>query len=474
MSGWKEALTYYAAGIERRYDELRYRLYYALGGPGPIKIIPYRGYGKPTRLYLKGRVIEDRNIPEAGEDDRLWHNLLSMYRRMESDEIPGAKVRAHFEGETYEVTANEEGLFELWIEPRRPLPQDRLWQQVHLELVSPVAKQQQGPVTATGEILVPPATARFVVISDVDDTVVQTDATHLLRMARHVFLGNAHTRLPFKGAAALYRALFAGYSGREMNPILYVSSSPWNLYDLLAQFFNLHEIPVGPILFLRDWGMTEKEILPLHHEAHKTAVIRQMLDFYAELPFILIGDSGQEDPEIYTRIAGEYPKRILAVYIRNVSRDLKRPEAIQKLAEKVVEVGSALVLADDSVGIAQHALERKFIAEAAIALIREEKKKDEAPPTPLEKLIEKEEEPPAPTVEVVSGKEEAVKATPRKEEPPPTEEAQKAVQEGAVEKTLKEAGKEETSRPPTVVVDTQEAKEKAEKEARPGKRKPKP
>jgi phosphatidate phosphatase APP1 len=464
--GWKKAVTLLVAKTERKIDELRYGLYYSLGGPGPIKIVPYRGYGTSKRLYLKGRVLEDKNISEADEDDRIWNNLVSMYKRLQSDEVPNARLKARFDGQEYEVTANFEGFFEVWIEPQRPLPEDRLWHQVELELVEPIPDRQPQPVIAVGEILVPPPSARFVVISDIDDTVLQTDATHVLRMARNVFLGNAHTRLPFEGVAGLYRALFAGDTGQDMNPLLYVSSSPWNLYDLLAQFFRLNDIPLGPVLFLRDWGISEEEILPLKHGPHKIAVIRQMLDFYPDLPFILMGDSGQEDPEIYAKIAEEYPERVLAIYIRNVSRSLKRPEAINELAEKVIQAGSALVLAEDSMGIAKHALERKFIAPDAIPMIQAEKEKDEAPPTPLEKFLHQDAEPEAPTVEVTSGEPDNLT-----KEPPHSSGAKKAVEEGAVEETLKEAGKEETSRPPTVVVDSKEAKEKAEKDAKPGEKK---
>jgi phosphatidate phosphatase APP1 len=225
-----------------------------------------------------------------------------------------------------------------------------------------------------------------------------------------------------------------------MNPLFYVSSSPWNLYDLLAQFFNLQGIPVGPVLFLRDWGLTEKEVLPTHHRQFKTGLIRQMLDFYAHMPFILIGDSGQEDPEIYADLVKSYPKRIQAVYIRNISRDLQRPEAVRKLASRVLDAGSTLVLADDSLAIAKHALEEGYIAPTAIEAIRENKQKDEAPPTPVETLLgdAPKSEGEAPTVKVTN----------------------QAVKQGQIEKTLKETGTDTTPAPPTLVVDGKKKKNK--------------
>ncbi len=347
MADWKEVVNHFAADVEEYYDDLRYKFYDLIGGPGPVKLVIYNGYGTNEKMYLKGRVLEDRHISESNERDWLWNNLVNMYKRAESNEVPGARLAVRFQGKEQEVTANEEGFFEVAIQPQQPLPTDRLWHAVEVELLSPHPSDQPGTIKAEGKVLVPTPSAKYIVISDIDDTILQTDAAHMVRMARNVFLGNAHTRLPFSGAAALYRALFRGQDGKDFNPLFYVSSSPWNLYDLLIQFFHLHQIPIGPVLFLRDWGLTEDEILPVKNRAFKTALIRQMLDFYPHLPFILIGDSGQQDPEIYADIATQYPDRVLSVYIRNVSRNLQRPEAVRSLAEKVLTAGSALVLADD-------------------------------------------------------------------------------------------------------------------------------
>ncbi len=444
MPGWKKVLTQLAYNAEQRMDELRYRLHYALGGPGPVKIIAYRGYGTPEQLFLRGRVLEDKNIPEAERNDNLWDNIVNMYKRMESDEVPNARLVARFGYVEQEIVANQEGYFEISIEPRAPLSERQLWHPIELELIDPIPKEQShAPVKEIGQVLVPPPTARHVVVSDIDDTVLQSDATHMLKMARNVFLGNAHTRLPFPGVAALYRALFTGKSGTEMNPLFYVSSSPWNLYDLLSQFFNLQGIPVGPVLFLRDWGVTPEEILPIKHKEYKMRYIKEMLDFYTDMPFILIGDSGQEDPEIYAELVTMYPKRIQAVYIRNVTRDLKRPEMVRELAKSVVEAGSALVLADDTVAIAKHAIEMGFISPEAMASIQNEKRKDEAPPTPIEKLLGEDTQAEAPTIKV---------------EGRTTTETKNAVEEGTVEEVVKEAGKETTKQPPTVVVEGKDAK----------------
>ncbi len=399
MSGWQKKIAPLLRWVEKRYDSFKYRLYYRLWGPGPIQITPYRGYGTRRKLYLKGRVLEERGITRARATDSLWDNLVNMIKRVDSREVPHARLLARCQQVERGVVTDEEGMFELQLDLPNPLSSQQTRQSVELELLEPLSDRQTGPVRATGQVMLPPPGARLGVISDVDDTVLVKSPGGLIQMARELFFGSARTRLPFPGVAAFYRALRAGPEGEAGNPLFYVSNSPWNLYDLLIEFFELHRIPLGP-LFLRNWGIYQDELLPTQQRKHKLPLIRQVLDFYPQLPFILIGDSGEADPEIYHEIVGQYPGRVLAVYIRNVSRNLERPAAIQKLAQEVLAAGSTLILAQDSLTMARHAAGQGWISFQALSAIEAEKRRDESPAGPLETLLAQ--EPPAkgPTLHV--------------------------------------------------------------------------
>lgn len=361
MGSWQRHLAPLLRTIEKRYDALKYKLYYALGGPGPMRIVPYRGYGSSKALHLRGRVLVDKHITAPGDDDTVWENVGNMLKRIHSREVPYARLRAVFRDKAWEVEADEEGMFTVEIPLTSPVTGGS-WVPLDLELLTPSARHQAEPVKATGDVLVPSSSARFGVISDIDDTVMQTEATSLLRMARNVLLSNARTRLAFEGVASFYRTLHAGASGTERNPLFYVSNSPWNFYDVLVEFFRLQEIPAGPIL-LRNWGITEDEILPTEQVAYKLDVLRPILERYPNLPFILIGDSGEADPEIYHRLVHDYSGRILAVYIRSVDPDPARIKRIHALADEIVAAQSSLVLADDSQTMARHAARQGWIDE---------------------------------------------------------------------------------------------------------------
>lgn len=361
----------------------------------PYQIAPYRSFGTADRAFVMGRVLEDEGIVAAEAGDSSWRNLLNTLRRLESDEVGGAIVRVRGGDRSWDTATDAEGFFRVELAPAPGgAPAPGPWRTVALELLSP-RRDGAAPVRATADVLVPPATATLGVISDIDDTVLQSSVTDAVQMARLVFFGNARTRLPFPGVAAFYQALHHGAGGPPAgNPLFYVSSSPWNFYDMLAEFLELQAIPRGPLM-LRDWELDRHMRRTSRHGTHKHGAITQIFDAYPALPFILIGDSGQEDPEIYAEVVRRYPRRVLAIYIRNILRAPERIAAVRALAAEVESSGSALVLADDTMAAARHAAERGWIDAAALADIEADKRRDEAPDQPrAETVVVEGEKPP--------------------------------------------------------------------------------
>ncbi|MDQ3799609.1 MAG: DUF2183 domain-containing protein, partial [Acidobacteriota bacterium] len=254
---------------------------------------------------------------------------------------------------------------------------DSPFREVELELLEPLNEDGQ-TVRAVARVLVPPPTASFGVISDLDDTVITTNVTNRLKMFLTVALLNEYTRMPFKGVAAFYRALQKGAGGAENNPIFYVSSSPWNLYPFLTEFLKLHDIPLGA-LFLKDFG-NHTIFNSGDHSTHKTSSIEAILNAYPHLPFILIGDSGEKDPEIYREIVRKYPTRIRTIYIRSIDTKPERLAAIDKLTAEIAETGCQLLLAPDTEFAAVHAAAEKLISTSELPNIREEKREAENAP----------------------------------------------------------------------------------------------
>lgn len=373
MTGWQRNLARTAYAVESRFDTLKFRLRRRIGRVNAVMILPYRGYGTRALVTLRGRVVERRDITTPGDDDSRWQNIMNTYRRFASDEIPGARLHLTFGNVDMEAVTNRDGVFEFRFTPDPALfIPGQAWYDATLELVEyPGPRQDDTRVTAT--ILIPPDDAQFGLISDLDDTVLQSDVVHLLRLVRNTFLGNARTRLPFEGVAAFYQALQAGTAG-SFNPVFYVSSSPWNLYDLIDEFFRVRGIPIGP-LFMASLGITEQQLFKPDRRRHKLNQITQLLDTYSALPFVLVGDSGELDPEIYLQVVLDHPGRIRAIYIRDVSRT-ERDRFVQAIAERVRAAGSEMLLVRDTWEAAQHAVSMGLISPETLPMIRTEQRED--------------------------------------------------------------------------------------------------
>lgn len=339
----------------------------------PIVIVPYRSFGTPDTLFVKGRVLRDKPVETAEAERSAWSNLRDALRRIDSDEVPGARVGIRFDDQEWEAVADKEGYFAHELPLTVPVEKTDAWHAVHLHLLEPALGEPRP--YAAAQVLVPPPTARYGVISDIDDTILETHATSLLRSALVTLLENAATRTPFPGVAALYQALQAGANGNGRNPIFYVSSSPWNLYDFLVEFMEINGIPAGPI-FLRDYGLSTITNA-LSHQV-KLEPMRWVLDTYPDLSFVLMGDSGQRDPELYSQLLQAYPDRIKAIYIRDVSDD-KRDAAVDALADEAAMLGVPMLRAADSAAMAASAAILGLVTPAAVDAVRSASEEQPAP-----------------------------------------------------------------------------------------------
>jgi phosphatidate phosphatase APP1 len=339
-----------------------------------VMIMPYQGFGNNDEFFFLGRVLRDRGIGLSTMEDSGWRNFSRMYKRFMTWEIPFVRVKAYFGDTTETVKTDEEGYFEFRIKHHHPEIAAESWQEIKLELVDKVTKKYN-EVIATNRIFIATERVEFGVISDIDDTIVPTGATRIWEMLKTTFLRNAHSRIPFAGVSAFYQALSKGPTGKGNNPFFYVSSSPWNLYDFLMEFMNIHEIPQGPLM-LRDIGLSREYFIAGSHFDHKLTQVERIFEIIHDIPFILIGDSGQHDAEIYHQVIKDFPGRVKMVYIRDV--DQNSHEKVLKTAIEIKKLGVEMILVKDTIEAAVHAESKGWLIESDIRDIAEEKKEDES------------------------------------------------------------------------------------------------
>lgn len=340
--------------INRKVSQLRKQGYQKWRSKDPIQIFPYRGYASKQQIFIKGRVLEDAPI-FRGETRSRTRNVWNSIRRFETDEIPNYPVRIHCNGQTFETTTDYEGYFtisEAW--NGDVSPGDLGW--VPFSIETDEKRNGQELIQSNGEVCILPSSAEYGIITDIDDTVLQTHVSSLLklRMMYTTFFKSAYQRLPMEGIISVLQAFEKGSTGDARNPIFYLSHSPWNLYDLLEDFFEIRKFPKGPIL-LRDFGI--KPAGPFGD--HKLQSIFHLLETYPTLPFILLGDSAERDADFYLEVARKYPSRILAIYIRQVKNN-RNANRIKQLLAAQTDIEAHLVTSSQEIQVIENQKGRIF------------------------------------------------------------------------------------------------------------------
>lgn len=341
---------------------------------GDPVILPYNAYGTEDKVMITGAVIEDKGLarPEPGQN--MWKNILTMVKRYSGDEIAGVRLVINYCGQNVTVKTNERGLFHT-ILPRRPSPDGKISDKVSFTLIDRLEEGKEAATAVCTAFIVSPK-PDYIVVSDIDDTVLVSHSTKTLKKLRVMMSKNALTRSPFEGVAAFYRALNKPEKG-EKRPIFYVSASEWNLYDLLVDFFEDKMMPSGPLL-LTDMRLSLFNIFRSGKKYNdKVERIKNLFEHYYLHNFILIGDSGQKDPDIYLKMAEMYPKRVEAIYIRDIGKK-SHSRKLERQVEEARELGTEMIIADTSTGAARHAAERGFIDASRIKDVMDEKSLEES------------------------------------------------------------------------------------------------
>lgn len=325
----------------------------------PLQIIVFQSYGTNSHLYIRGRALEDESIDLEGKHPIKL--LINAYKRFESDEIANADLLLKLpNNHIIETKTDSEGYFFVddAVEDLKTMTNEEGWLNVELSYKDFTQKRViQLKNRFPGEMLIP-ANCSFGVASDIDDTILHTGLVSLFkwRVIYNTFLKTAKKRVPLEGAAEFYHMLHRGKTGKETNPIFYVSHSPWNMYRYLEFFLKKNDFPKGPIL-LREFSsfLNRKDRSEKPQKQHE---INNILKTYPDLKLILIGDSGEHDADIYLEIAEANPDRILAIYLRSVKHK-KKMLRVKGLYENYKTTPALLV--ESSKQAIEHARENGFI-----------------------------------------------------------------------------------------------------------------
>ena len=311
----------------------------------PVRIQPYFGYRNRSRLRLTARALRSRvgKFEKRGK----WRAAKTMLGQFASHEVAEFPVELEI-ARPGEASRRHQGLtdgegfvhFDIRLDPEWEYDVHPAWETVVIHWQANGAEQ-----CLDAHVLAPGDDTGLAVISDIDDTIIETGITGdfraVLRNWRRVLMEMPAERILVPGADVFYNALGGGevladgtgHAGTRRpathRPFFYVSSSPWNLFSYLVTYIRGRGLPLGPIA-LRDWGLNRETFGSSSHGAHKRAAIDGILATYPDMKFALIGDDSQGDLTAFADVALENPGRVRAIFIRKVGERMTIDELTAK------------------------------------------------------------------------------------------------------------------------------------------------
>jgi len=295
-----------AARVGDRIREVREQRARRLGQRPTV--VPYSGYGTTSWIRVLGRVLlSSEEVTRLTSPEprgvRGWRTFTSV-------PVNEATVTVLVGDERHEVVADRSGLIDAVV----PISLEPGWHTIGLQAedLGPEPPMDRPPQQA--RIYVVDPQARLGIVSDVDDTVMVTALPRPMLAAWHAFVLNEHSRRPTSGMPVLYERLNQAYPGA---PVIYLSTGAWNVAPTLTRFLSRNLYPPGTLL-LTDWGPTETSWFRSGTD-HKHRSLERLASEFPDMQWLLLGDDGQHDEEIYGEFVRKHPDRVLAVCIRQLS-----------------------------------------------------------------------------------------------------------------------------------------------------------
>jgi len=296
------------------------------------RAVAYPGYGGPGWVRVLGRILLGRvdTLDEAARDQqrkvRGWRNFVTVpvadievtvtiggqERRLRTD-------RGGYLDEVIDVDLAP-GQYEITLTVGSDEDADEDLEAT-VELVgddteggAEVLPEAQVTHSGTARVVVVGPEPTLGLLSDIDDTVVVTRLPRPLLAAWNSFVLDERARVPVNGMAELYQQVVAENPG---TPVLYLSTGAWNVAPTLVRFLRRSGYPEGPLL-LTDWGPTNTGWFR-DGSAHKRGSLARLAQELPQVTWLLVGDDGQHDPDVYADFLAAAPERVAGVGIRRLT-----------------------------------------------------------------------------------------------------------------------------------------------------------
>ncbi|WP_267276290.1 App1 family protein [Arthrobacter sp. CDRTa11] len=267
--------------------------------------VAYQGYGSTDWVRVLGRVVLTKKPAPGSRAEHAARNgtqNVRGWRAFTSVPVQFTDVEISIGGVVAHARADRGGLIDTVVDVK-------LAPGWHTAILRAAGTE---PVEALIRVIAPDV--KFGIISDIDDTVMVTALPRPFLALWNTFVLSERARMATPGMAVLLDRLTIEHPDA---PVIYLSTGPWNAAPTLARFLNRNMYPAGTLL-LTDWGLTHDRWFRSGQE-HKRRNLERLAKEFPDMRWLLIGDNGQHDEEIYSGFAREHSARVAAIAIRQLS-----------------------------------------------------------------------------------------------------------------------------------------------------------
>ncbi|SEE85382.1 App1 family protein [Ruania alba] len=268
------------------------------------RTIDYIGYGNRQVVRVLARVVLSR---QPSDDDARLSALDLIERRgwraYVTAPVSFIPVTVRVGGYEHTTVTDRSGYLDLVINGH-DLPAG--WHSVEI--------RAKAAAPAYARVRIIDTDSQLGIVSDIDDTALVTLVPRPFIALWNTFVRHGSARHVVPGMAQMYQRIAQEHPG---TPMFYLSTGAWNIMPTLVQFLRSHAFPAGPML-MTDWGPTNTGWFRSGQE-HKRVALRRLAAEFPHVRWVLVGDDGQHDPSIYREFAREYPTRVAAIAIRQLT-----------------------------------------------------------------------------------------------------------------------------------------------------------
>jgi len=275
---------------------------------GKDNIIIYSAFANSKSAIIKGRAQEKKELLKATKEDGFFSNLVKSFNLVNNDELKNKTIIAVIDDFEYKIKTDDEGYFTFEIiDIKKPLKMG--YKKIGIHLENNVNIHETNLTVITKEL-----DEKIVgIISDIDDTVLISNVTEWIDLAVNSLGTNFKQRKVVPTMKDRFNLILNTNPKSVPSTLFFVSGSPRKFLIPIESFLEYNSFPKHNT-FLKEINLFDD----FSQTSYKTSTITSIIALYPNIEWILYGDSGESDQEIYQGIKDDFPKQVKGFHIRNV------------------------------------------------------------------------------------------------------------------------------------------------------------